>query len=465
MSREQVMAYAEAAERRLSYVPGQLLVKFKAGSGPEGRERALAIMEAPPNTDAIEWIGDIALLKNVGPIDPLALAQQLNSQSDILWAEPNYLLRPQLTPNDPSYASRQWNFQSINLPRAWDITPGGSSNVIVAIVDTGITTFPAQNVNVSTWNGSAIVPYAMPAGMSPDFDTSRFVNPRDFTISLTSPPSIVVDTDGHGSHVAGTVGENTGNGVNLSGVAYRSSIMPLKACVSFWDGQFARSAAGLPGFFTQTTTLCSSAATAAAVRYAADNGAKVINYSLGSNSGSQTIHDALSYAVSKGVFIAISNGNDHDDGDPAGYPAAYAPDFSGVMSVAATGQAEKRASYSTIGSYTEIAAPGGDSAQGGVIWQMSIRSSDASIFLTFPRFDRYDERGFSGTSMASPHVAGIAALIVARQAELGRTITPAQIESILRQSAKDLGNVGKDNEFGYGLVQPFAALFGQGIIR
>jgi len=466
MSRDLVIALTEAADRGLPYVPGQVIVKFRSGAGPEGRQRVLSMVPSQPDADGVEWIlGDIALVKNIGPIDPEMMAQQLNAQSDVVWAEPNYLVKPNFTPSDPSYANRQWNMNAINMPRAWDIAPGGSSSVIVAVVDTGITTFAATTTNVSIWNGSAIVPYAMPVGISPDFDASRFIDPRDFTISTTNPPSVVVDTDSHGTHVAGTVGENTNNGVNLAGIAFKTTIMPLKACTSDWDFQLARSAAGLTGFAAGAGT-CLSTWTAAAIKYAADHGAKVINYSIGGSSPNLTVRDAMAYAVSKGVFIAMSNGNDFEDGNPVHYPSSYAPELAGAMSVASTNFLGQRSYYSSTGTYTEIAAPGGDARQGSVIWQATIRSSD-SFYLSgfFPRFDRYDERGFQGTSMASPHVAGVAALLISRQLELGRTLTPAQVETILRQTAKDIGAVGKDNDFGYGLVQPFVALFGQGIIR
>ena len=160
------------------------------------------------------------------------------------------------------------------------------------------------------------------------------------------------------------------------------------------------------------------------------------------------------------LFIAISNGNEFEEGNEPSYPAVYAAQINGVMSVAATNRLEKRSYYSSTGSHTEIAAPGGDTREGNVIWQASISQSDASSFLVFPRFDRYQELNIQGTSMASPHVAGIAALLVSRG-----VATPAAIESILRQSVKDLGTPGKDNDFGYGLIQPFNALFGQGIRR
>ena len=458
LSPDQLAAYTEAAERKLPYLPGQVLVRFKTGISRTEQQRALSAIASAPDAGRLEWVGEVALLKDAGQSDAEALARQLSAQPEVAYAEPNYLHRMRSTPNDPSFTSRQWNLTSINMPRAWDITKGGSAQVIVAVIDSGVTSVPPANYTARTWNGSSIVTFSVPVAPSPDFDLSRFVSPRDFTVSLTAPPTTVIDTEGHGTHVAGTVGENTNNGIGLAGIAYNVKIMPLKACESYWDVQFARSAAGIPGFTPIGSEGCSAAAVAAAVRFAADNGAKVINISIGSSSPSFTERDAILYAVARGVFVAMSNGNAGHLGNPVNYPAAFASEIDGAMSVAATNRTNSRAFYSTTNIYTEIAAPGGDDRD--FIWQYSIRAADSdeeNLSLLFPRFDRYEETASAGTSMASPHVAGLAALLVSR----GIT-NPATIEGILRQTARDLGTPGRDNEFGYGLIQPFAALFGLG---
>jgi serine protease len=460
MSAELVRAYMEAAERNLNYLPGRVLVKFRASADVAGQARALASVGHDPSASDVERSGDLFIVKDASGADPHALADRLNQQPEVEYAEPDYLQRPHSTPNDPSYGVRQWNLQQLNFPRAWDLVPGGDSNVIVAVVDTGVTSFATQNVTVQTWSGSAIVSHTMAVGPSPDFTLSRFVLPRDFTISTTSPPAIVMDTEGHGTHVAGTIGENTNNGVALAGIAYNVRIMPLKACNSYWDIQFARSASGMPGFTPLGAGGCPTSATNAAIRFAADNGARVINYSIGGTSPNATIRDAITYAISKGVFVAMSNGNEFEDGNPTTYPASYAPSLNGAMSVAATTRIDTKTYYSSTGAQTEIAAPGGDSRQGNTIWQASLLSTDSNeATVIFPRFDRYSERGFQGTSMASPHVAGLAALLVSQIP----SITPAQIEAIIRKTARDIGGTGRDDSFGHGLIQPRAALFGQGI--
>ena len=461
MSSDLAQAHLEASVRGLDYLPGRVLVKFKPGAGLGGQARALSVLDGARQPSDLEWAGQLAILKDSSGVDPRELASRLRQQPEVEYAQPDYLLELHGTPNDPSYGARQWNMSLLNMPRAWDVEPGGSSDIIVAVVDTGVTTLPAQAIAVRTWDGSSIVTHQLPIAHSPDFSAGRFVSPRDFIVSSTSPSSVVVDYDGHGTHVAGTIGEETGNGVALAGMAYNVRIMPLKACRNFWDLQFSMSAANIPGRPSlATTTSCPTSATTAAIRFAADNGAKVINYSLGSDSPNPAVRDAMEYAVSKGVFISISAGNDFEDGNPTTYPASYAAGIDGAMSVTSLNRAMAKAYYSSTGSWTEIAAPGGDTRQGNTIWQISIRASDASAVLFFPRFDRYDERGFQGTSMAAPHVAGFAALLMSR----GHT-SPALIETIIKATAQDVGTPGRDDSFGHGLIQPFRALFGRGVRR
>jgi serine protease len=208
---------------------------------------------------------------------------------------------------------------------------------------------------------------------------------------------------------------------------------------------------------------CPSSAVANGIRYAADNGAKVINVSIGGPGQSTVERDAIAYAVGRGAFVAMSAGNDFEDGNRTMYPASYAATINGAMSVAATGKSQRRAFYSSTGNWVEIAAPGGDSRDGsgqdsGVIWQTTLLFTDQDPDLLVPRFDNYATIGNQGTSMASPHVAGLAALLVSQ----GIT-RPEAIEALIRATAKDLGAAGKDNDFGYGLIQPRAALRGLGI--
>jgi serine protease len=279
----------------------------------------------------------------------------------------------------------------------------------------------------------------------------------------------VVDMQGHGTHVASTIGEDTNNSIAQAGIAYRVKVMPVKVCVGFWEVQIAMTASGFRGYVPAETGGCPTSEIAAAIRYAADNGAKVINLSLGGSEPSSTIRDALSYAVGKGAFIATSMGNEYEDGNAVSYPAAYAADIDGVMSVGAVGPSLTRAFYSNTGPHIEISAPGGDDREGGangMIWQSTIAASDSMpTAVIAPRFDRYVEGAYEGTSMAAPHVSGIAALVISQ----GVT-SPAAVEAIIRQTARPLGNQsaqtpGRNQEYGYGLIQPRAALRGFGVAQ
>jgi serine protease len=238
--------------------------------------------------------------------------------------------------------------------------------------------------------------------------------------------------------------------------------MPIKVCVGHWELQFVRSGAGVPGFAPLDGGGCPTDAVARGIRYAADHGAKVINLSLGGDEPSTIVRDALAYAVGKGAFIAISMGNAYMEGNPTEYPAAYAPSFDGVMSVGAVGPSLQRAYYSSTGPHAEIAAPGGNDLEGGssgLIWQTSISQTDSDPTLVItPRFDRYVQLGAIGTSMAAPHVSGIAALLISQ----GVT-SPAAVEALIKATARDLGAPGRDNEYGYGLIQPRTALLGNGL--
>lgn len=473
---EQVMAFLDAVHQGLDYVPTEVVVKFKDGVSRADQQRALMALRSRPAVDELRWRGPVALASDLGQPDAHVLAAQLRLQPEVEYAEPNYLYSTTFTPNDPSYATRQWNMPAIDMTRAWDIYGGNAQSartgVTVAVIDTGVT-MTTQNLVFRSWNGAAFFNDIVEFAISPDFTAARFVPGFDFFLTNNAT---VLDMGGHGTHVASTVGEDTNNSVNLAGIAYDAKIMPIKALGCYWDRQFLKSALGIPGFELPFSNSCSgsNAVIAQAIRFAADNGADIINMSLGGPGAAATLEDAINYAVGKGVFVAMSAGNAYETGNPTNYPAKYGETINGAMTVGSVGRSLGHAYYSSSGSYVEIAAPGGDLRAGGNaggIWQVTIREADSDpVDVLFPRFDRYDERSFQGTSMASPHVAGIAALLYT---QLGSAATPALVERMLKSTARACtdtscdaaasGTRARNDFFGVGLVQPRTALFGSGL--
>lgn len=215
------------------------------------------------------------------------------------------------------------------------------------------------------------------------------------------------DDVGHGTHVAGIISALVNNGEGVAGMTWFNPILPVKVLDSSGSG--------------------STYAVAQGVIWAADHGAKVINMSLGNYADAQFLHDAVKYAFDKDVVLVAASGNDNTS--KPGFPAAY-PE---VFAVAATDAKKNKASFSNYGDYIDVAAPG------------------VSIPSTYPN-NQY--AALSGTSMASPHVAALAALIRSANPLLKNT----EVYEIMRQSAADVGPEGKDPYFGYGLIDVVKAL-------
>lgn len=454
LSLDQLEALRKAWNEGLSYIPGEVLVRFRDGVTSAGRMRAVRELPGRIDTGRTRRIGDALLVKSLDEPNAYRLASNLQAQPEVLWAQPNHFRRLNWIPNDPGY-SRQWNFELMRMPFAWDLDNGASDKVVVAVIDTGIATV-TQNLDFRLWTGLRIETVAVPFGLNPDLGGGRILAGRDFVFWTGS----VLDMVGHGTHVAGTILQDTNNDLGVAGIAHRARLMPLKACLGYWEIQFALSARGVPGFVHPGEAGgCTDAAIADAIRFAADNAAHVINLSLGGQDPSPVILQALEYAVGRGLFVSIAAGNAFGEGNPVIYPARYAEQIDGVVSVGAVGRTSRRAFYSTTGSYVEVAAPGGDVQEGGfdgVIYQSSLFEQDFDPQrIIRPRFDRYAEIPAQGTSMAAPHVSGVAALLHSQ----GIT-SPAAIEGALKKFARDLGAGGRDDEFGYGLVDAAAALRG-----
>jgi len=440
------------------YVPGETLVKFREGTAPADQTRALSTLRRG-TTGSSRWIGnDVLLVSTPDDGDAAAIAATLSRQPEIEWAQPNYVRKRKLRPNDPAYTF-QWNLNLINLPAAWDINPGAAASVTVALVDSGVNTV-ATTPTFRVWTGQAFENLAIPFALHPDISSSRIKAGRDF-VFWNGP---VLDLDGHGTFVAGTILEETNNNLAAAGVAYRASLLPLKVCYGYWDLQLLLGSFNQPGFADPDDAGCPDDAIGQAIRFAADSGAQVINISLSGPAPAPFVRDALNYAVSRGSFVAMAVGNEFLDGNPVEYPAAYAAQIDGAVAVGAVNRSSKRADYSNTGSHLEIVAPGGDFSDGGLAGLVTQYALDPNQYdpatVIRPRFDRYILLAAEGTSLAAPHVAGVAAMLSAQ----GIT-SPAAIESAIERTATDLGTAGRDSEYGFGLINARAAVRGMGLAK
>ena len=306
---------------------------------------------------------------------------------DTEYIEANYLYRATAVPDDPQY-NKQWNFRAINVEQAWDETKG--AGVTVAVIDSGVS---KEQV--------------------PDLKLTNFVKGYDFVNNKDDAS----DDHGHGTHVAGTIAQSTNNGYGVAGIAYEASIMPLKVLAASGGGTVAD--------------------IAEAIKFAADNGADVINMSLGGGGASNMLEEAIKYAHNKGIVIVAAAGN--EGRNAASYPARY-PD---VISVSATDATGDKADYSNFGAGVDISAPGGSAAsETSKIIQNTIN----------PETGKSEFIGLHGTSMAAPHVAGVAALIKATGVE-----DPNEVFAILKQSSR---KIEEDhlNHFGSGHLDAGAAV-------
>jgi serine protease len=456
LTRERVEALIAAWNDKAEYVPGELIVKFRDGYAPAAQSRALSVLRQGRGLRT-HWIGSALLVRADDEPDAETAARVLQRQPEVEWAQPNYLRRLAARPNDPIYAL-QWNLDLIGMPAAWDINPGGA-NVRIALVDSGVTTV-TTTLNLPLWTGSRTELVPVPVATSPELAASRILPGRDFV--LGGPQ---VDFAGHGTLVAHTAMQESNNNAFAAGIAYQSTLLPMKACVGYWDLQILQGFFNIPGFVDpEEGGFCPDELTIPAIRAAADEGAHVINLSFGGLGAAPAQLDALRYAVQRGAFIAISVGNEFEEGNPVEYPAAYARDIDGAVAVGAIGRSQRRAYYSNTGAHVELTAPGGDFRDGslsGLILAMTHASEDFNPFTVIrPRFNRFGLVGVEGTSFSTPHVAAVAALLRSQ----GIT-SPVAIEAILKQTATDLGTTGRDNDFGFGLINPRVALRGMGLAR
>lgn len=413
------------------------LETMPGGASNPGLTKALSAAAGMPFTFLREMSGGAYVYRlpaRVALTEIKGIAQRLVELPGVVSIEPDIIMTHDLVPNDTHY-SLQWHYFAptattvgINAPAAWDITTG-SSSIVVAVIDTGIT-------NHVEFTGRTVPGYDFISdvftandGDGRDSDPS---DPGDWEErNECYPGSKEYDSSWHGTHTAGTIGAASNNGTGVAGINWQSKILPVRVlgkCGGYMsdiiDGM--RWSAGL--------TVSGVPANA--------NPAKVINMSLGgAGSCSTELQTAINQINTAGTTIVVSAGN--SNANASGYTPA---NCSGVITVAATTLSGNRASYSNYGSSIEISAPGGDSTNGV--------ASTWNTGTTTPGADAYAY--MSGTSMAAPHVSGVASLLYS----LNPHLTPAEVLAHLQASvtAFPAGGTCTTSNCGSGIVNAGAAV-------
>lgn len=415
---------------RVALVPGEVLVGYEPDADADLARAAVAkrggrtparrglpfdrvAVEVPAGLDAVE-----------AARFTLARTAALRSAAGVRYAEPDYVCRAHAQPDDPHY-NLQWHYELLHLEEAWDVTVG-SSDVIVAVIDTGRRDHP----DLESRQGGGYDFISSPSnagdgdGMDPDPTDEGDASNPDGTSSF------------HGTHVAGTIGAATDNGLGVAGVTWLGVVMHLRAL-----GRQGGTVADIADALRYAARLPNASGSLPSRR------ANVVNMSLGGAGFTQTMQDAVNAARAAGVVIFASAGNEASS--VPSYPAAH----DGVISVAAVDLNGNPAPYSNFGATIDLAAPGGD---------MSV-DRDGDGYPDGVLSTLYDDGttparavyGFyAGTSMACPHAAGVAALMLA----VNPTLTPEEVEAILEATADDRGAAGRDDRYGYGLIDAHAAV-------
>jgi thermitase len=407
-----------------THAPGAVLVGFR-----DQGESAFHQSRARPSQ---RWLNAESIVATIPEIEVTVLhvpagmectvLETLRHDPRVAFAELDYTVRATetrfLTPNDPGWVE-QWGLARISAPMAWWVATG-TPDVVIAILDSGIQ-LDHEDLADRLWVNPGEVPGNQVDddgnGKVDDFQGWHFYHAWNGQAFVPEEDNQVTDEHGHGTHVAGITGAAFNNKVGVAGLAGGSQLMIVKVLDQQGEGRYSD--------------------VAQSIIYAVDNGAQVINLSFGGTSPSQTLQEAVNYAHARGVLVVAASGN---DGGPVLYPAVCEH----VLSVAATDQDDNRASFSNYGPETDVAAPG------------------VSIYSTgWPGDSRADcTSGYcrkSGTSGATPHVAGLAALMWSARPDL----TVAQVTGIVTRTAADVNTgtlTGWDEFLGWGRIEAGRAL-------
>lgn len=372
----------------------------------------------------------VEVSSSMSEADVMSVAQALESDPNVLYAEPDRMWQIMATPTDPQY-NNQWHYYEatggLNLPTAWDSATG--DGVVVAVIDTGITNHVDLRANLLPGYDMISNTTVANDGGGRDSDPT---DAGDWTNANECRPNTAARGNSwHGTHVAGTVAAAANNGIGIAGVAYDAKIVPIRALgrcggstSDIADGIVWAAGGNVPGVPTNP------------------NPAQVINLSLGgSGSCDSTSQAAINRAVSLGATVVVAAGN-----STRNVSGATPANCQNVVSVAATGRNGGRASYSNFGSLVDVAAPGGEQSTGrsdGVL--STLNSGRTSLGNDIYQY-------YQGTSMAAPHVAGAAALLYS----VNSNITPAEVESVLESTARSFPS--SCSGCGTGIVDAAAAV-------
>ena len=396
---------AVAGGKRAEYHPSRVLIKFKRPPS----DQLLAKIRSKHQLELMKIIRklDVYKMEVRHPVGIPELASRIAKEKLVEYAEPDYIRYAAYTPNDPGF-SQQWGLLKVGVSDYWDVQMG-SPDVVVAVLDTGMDLDHPDLVS-QLWVNAGEVP-----GNEVDDDGNGYVDDiygYDFRgdglmfVPLDAEDPVPEDDHGHGTHVSGRVAAATDNNVGVAGMAPNVKIMVVRVLGGLLGS----------GYISDI---------AEGALYAVDNGASVINMSLGGTRPSLTEYNAYRAAHDAGVLIAAAAGNSGDMGNPIEYPGGYA--F--TVAVGASDPCDEIAGFSTYGFQVEVSAPGVET-------------------LSTILGGGYEASGWSGTSMSTPHVAGLAALLFSEMPAL----SDWQVRLMIREGVVDAGIPGWDQYHGFGRI-------------
>ena len=412
------LALLAARAARVDYA-SRVIVQFKDAVDDRAAERCLGDAGGARATRSA--FGGRYVVEPMAGMDAPVLVGRLQSMPEVEYAEQDSVVHAHFAPNDSLY-NLQWHLKTIGAERMWDIQKGDPS-VAVAVLDTGV----------------AYEDFG-PYRKAPDFGGTVFLT----GYNVFTQDAHANDDNFHGTHVASIIAEATNNGAGASGIAYQCAIMPVKVLDRDGFGSNSGIAEGIDYVVN--------------FRQAGANPVRVINLSLGGSTRSQALQTAIDKAVLAGITVVASAGNDNSS--PVDFPAG----FPNVIAVGSVDFRKVKAPYSSFGADLDLMAPGGDLRRDdnndgrpdGILQQTFSPTTAAEQ----KRYDDFAYYFVVGTSQAAPQVSALAALLAKQGVR-----DPRAIQVLMERTAEDLGDPGRDDRFGWGLIRPAEALKGLGLSK